>query len=104
MPSRGDKWPSKTKYNPLKFASSIAPTSDGFSTTQIISVNEPFKTGTLIPLPLNLPAKSGNIFDIALAALNVDIASPAFDGTPIDRNYQNKLNFNLRSKVIGKLF
>ena len=33
-------------------------------------------------------------FDIALAALNVDIASPVFDGTPIDKNYQNKLNFN----------
>ena len=33
-------------------------------------------------------------FDIALAAFNVDIASPVFDGTPIDKNYQNKLNFN----------
>jgi len=32
-------------------------------------------------------------FDIALAAFNVDIASPVFDGTPIDKNYQNKLNF-----------
>ena len=32
-------------------------------------------------------------FDIALAALNVDIAEAVFDGSPIDKNYQNKLNF-----------
>ena len=33
-------------------------------------------------------------FDIALAAQNVDIAASVFDGTPIDPNYQSKLNFN----------
>jgi len=33
-------------------------------------------------------------FDIALATLNVDIASEVFDGTPIDNNYQNKINFS----------
>ena len=33
-------------------------------------------------------------FDIALAALNVDIAESVFDGTPVEKNYQNKLNFN----------
>ena len=33
-------------------------------------------------------------FDIALAAKNVDIASTVFDGTPIDNQYQNKLNFS----------
>ena len=32
-------------------------------------------------------------FDIALAALNVDIAAEAFDRTPIDNNYANKLDF-----------
>jgi len=33
-------------------------------------------------------------FDIALATLNVDIASEVFDGTPVDNNYQNKINFS----------
>jgi len=33
-------------------------------------------------------------FDIALATLNVDIASEVFDGTPVDDNYQNKINFS----------
>tara|TARA_Y100001970_G_scaffold266321_1_gene354850 strand:- start:3374 stop:4447 length:1074 start_codon:yes stop_codon:yes gene_type:complete len=33
-------------------------------------------------------------YDIALAALNVDIAHSVFDGTPIDNDYQDKLNFN----------
>ena len=33
-------------------------------------------------------------FDIALATLNVDIASEVFDGTPIDNNYQDKINFS----------
>ena len=33
-------------------------------------------------------------FDIALAAHDVDIASSVFDGTPIDKDYKNKLNFN----------
>ena len=33
-------------------------------------------------------------FDIALAAKNVDIVSTVFDGTPIDNQYQNKLNFS----------
>ena len=33
-------------------------------------------------------------FDIALATLNVDIASEVFDGTPIDNNYQTKINFS----------
>jgi len=33
-------------------------------------------------------------FDIALASQNVDIAANVFDGTPVDRNYQNKLDFN----------
>ena len=32
-------------------------------------------------------------FDIALASLNIDIAESVFDGDPIDKNYQNKLNF-----------
>ena len=31
-------------------------------------------------------------FDIALATLNVDIASEVFDGTPVDNNYQNKID------------
>ena len=33
-------------------------------------------------------------FDIALAAWNVDIADPVFDNSPIDKNYQNKLDFS----------
>ena len=33
-------------------------------------------------------------FDIALATLNVDIASEVFDGTPVDNNYQDKINFS----------
>ena len=33
-------------------------------------------------------------FDIALAALNVDIVSEVYDGTPADPNYKTKLNFN----------
>jgi len=33
-------------------------------------------------------------FDIALATLNTDIASEVFDGTPIDSNYKNKMNYN----------
>ena len=33
-------------------------------------------------------------FDIALAAHNVDIAESVFDGTPVDNNYKNNLNFN----------
>ena len=33
-------------------------------------------------------------FDIALSALNVDIVHQVFDGTPIDPNYNNKLNFD----------
>ena len=33
-------------------------------------------------------------FDIALAASEVDICEPMFDGDPSDANYQNKLNFN----------
>ena len=32
-------------------------------------------------------------FDIALASLNIDIAESVFDGDPIDKDYQNKLNF-----------
>ena len=32
-------------------------------------------------------------FDIALATLNVDTASEVFDGTPIDYNYEQKMNF-----------
>ena len=32
-------------------------------------------------------------FDIALASLETDIAASVFDGTPIDPNYQSKLNF-----------
>ena len=32
-------------------------------------------------------------FDIALATLNVDIASQVFDGTPVDNNYKEKINF-----------
>ena len=33
-------------------------------------------------------------FDIALAAYNTDIADAVFDGTPIDPNYESKLNFS----------
>ena len=33
-------------------------------------------------------------FDIALAAYNTDIADVVFDGTPIDPNYESKLNFS----------
>ena len=33
-------------------------------------------------------------FDIALAAYNVDIASQEFDGTPIEKNCNHKLNFS----------
>jgi len=33
-------------------------------------------------------------FDIALATLNTDIASEVFDGTPIDNNYKDKINYN----------
>ena len=33
-------------------------------------------------------------YDIALSALNVDIAHSVFDGTPIDSDYQTKLDFN----------
>jgi len=33
-------------------------------------------------------------FDIALAAYNTDIAASVFDGTPIDPNYESKLNFS----------
>ena len=33
-------------------------------------------------------------YDIALAALNVDIADQVFDGTPVESNYDQKLNFN----------
>tara|TARA_A100001011_G_scaffold389893_1_gene472275 strand:- start:4617 stop:5876 length:1260 start_codon:yes stop_codon:yes gene_type:complete len=33
-------------------------------------------------------------YDIALASLNVDIADPVFDNTPIDNNYMEKLDFN----------
>ena len=33
-------------------------------------------------------------YDIALSAVNVDIAHSVFDGTPIDSDYQQKLNFN----------
>ncbi len=33
-------------------------------------------------------------FDIALATLNVDTASEVFDGTPIDNNYEQKMNFD----------
>tara|TARA_B100000029_G_scaffold513068_1_gene611476 strand:- start:2979 stop:4037 length:1059 start_codon:yes stop_codon:yes gene_type:complete len=33
-------------------------------------------------------------FDIALASWNVDIASEVFDGTPIDQNYQSKLDYS----------
>ena len=33
-------------------------------------------------------------YDIALSALNVDIAHSVFDGTPIDTDYQKKLDFN----------
>ena len=32
-------------------------------------------------------------FDIALATLNVDTASEVFDGTPIDHNYEQKMNY-----------
>jgi len=34
-------------------------------------------------------------FDIALAAQNVDIAHSVFDSSPIDREYQKKLNYDL---------
>ena len=40
----------------------------GLLTTHIMSVKEPFKTGTLMPLPFNLPESSGKILLIALAA------------------------------------
>lgn len=33
-------------------------------------------------------------YDIALSALNTDIAHPIFDGTPIDSDYQKNLDFN----------
>ena len=33
-------------------------------------------------------------FDIALAALNVDIAESVYDGTPAEKDYNSKLNFN----------
>jgi len=33
-------------------------------------------------------------YDIALSAINVDIVHSVFDGTPIDSDYQKKLNFN----------
>ena len=33
-------------------------------------------------------------FDIALAAHDVDIADAVFDGTPVDPNYNNKINFS----------
>jgi len=33
-------------------------------------------------------------FDIALASLNTDIVSEVYDGTPIDPNYNKKINFN----------
>ena len=33
-------------------------------------------------------------FDIALAALNVDIAASVYDGTPVEKDYNSKLNFN----------
>ncbi len=33
-------------------------------------------------------------FDIALATFNVDIAHQVYDGTPIDPNYMNKINFD----------
>ena len=33
-------------------------------------------------------------FDIALAAYDVDIADAVFDGTPVDPNYNNKINFS----------
>lgn len=33
-------------------------------------------------------------YDIALAAENTDICEVMFDGDPLDRNYQNKLNFS----------
>ena len=33
-------------------------------------------------------------FDIALAAQNVDIVAAPFDGTPVDKDFKTKLNFN----------
>ena len=33
-------------------------------------------------------------FDIALATFNVDIADKVYDGTPVDPNYMNKINFD----------
>ena len=33
-------------------------------------------------------------FDIALAAHDVDIADAVFDGTPVDPNYNKKINFS----------
>tara|TARA_Y100001970_G_scaffold290900_1_gene426181 strand:- start:651 stop:1835 length:1185 start_codon:yes stop_codon:yes gene_type:complete len=33
-------------------------------------------------------------FDIALASINVDIADPVYDQTPVDPDYINKINFN----------
>ena len=33
-------------------------------------------------------------YDIALAALNVDIADQVFDGTPVEHNYNQKLDYN----------
>ena len=33
-------------------------------------------------------------FDIALSSLNVDITESVFDGSPIDKNYKSKLNFD----------
>ena len=32
-------------------------------------------------------------FDIALSSINVDIADSPFDGTPIDPQFESKLNF-----------
>ena len=33
-------------------------------------------------------------FDIALATQNIDIAASVYDGDPVDKNYQDKINFS----------
>jgi hypothetical protein len=87
---RNASWYKKLENDFNKIASK-----HGFSSVQILKKNIAYLIKEYINNGgfLFAMCSATDSFDIALATLNVDIASEVFDKTPIDPNYQNKINF-----------
>ena len=83
-------------YKKLEFDFNNTAQKFGFESVQALKKNVALKIKEYIINGgfLFAMCSAADSFDIALATFNVDIAGQVYDGTPIDPNYMNKINFN----------